>query len=231
MDKPISPLLRLGTNCEALMTDWLKTLTGETQARLLGLLRRSRRTISELSEALGLSDNAVRTHVVALARDGIVEDAGTQKDTGGKPARVYGLSAAGEELFPKAYAAVLGEMIAEIARQDGSARAIELLRAVGERVAATAPQAPGVAARVEVAADALRSLGGDVDAVPTGAGWRLQGYACPLSSVAADHAEVCALAQALVARITGGVVVERCDRSGRPRCAFDIASGDAASRV
>jgi predicted ArsR family transcriptional regulator len=207
------------------MTDWLKTLTGETQGRLLTLLRRSRRTISELAEELGLSDNAVRTHVMALARDGMVEDAGTQKDTGGKPARVYALSAKGEELFPKAYAAVLGGMIEEIARQDGSEHAVALLRAVGERVAGSVPASADSAARVELAAEALRSLGGDVEAQRSNGGWRLQGYACPLSSVAAEHAEVCALAQALVARITGEVVVERCDRSGRPRCAFDISSG------
>ena len=204
------------------MTDWLKALTGETQARLLGLLRRSRRTIAELAQDLGLSDNAVRTHVVALARDGIVEDAGTQKDTGGKPARVYGLSARGEDLFPKAYAIVLGEVIEEVTRKDGRQHAVELLRAVGQRVASTAPSAPDVATRVAVAADALRKLGGDVEVQGAGPGWRLQGYACPLSAVAAEHADVCALAQALVEQITGEKVVERCDRLGRPRCAFEI---------
>lgn len=208
------------------MINWLQTLTGETQARLLGLLRRSRRTIAQLAQELDLSDNAVRTHVVALARDGIVEDAGIQKDTGGKPARVYGLSDVGEELFPKAYATVLGGMIDEIARQDGPEHAVQLLRAVGERVAAQAPRPAEPAARVEAAADALRSLGADIDALPDGAGWRLQGYACPLSSVSAEHAEVCALAQALVERITGQVVVERCDRTGRPRCAFDVRARD-----
>ena len=211
------------------MTDWLKALTGETQARLLGLLRRSRRTIAELAADLGLSSNAVRTHVVALARDGIVEDAGTQKDTGGKPARVYGLSARGEDLFPKAYAAVLGGVIEEITRKDGRQHAVDVLRAVGERVAARAPQEAEVAERVVAAADALRALGGDIDVLPAPAGWRLQGYACPLSSVAAEHAEVCALAQALVERITGQVVMERCDRSGRPRCGFEVVSGEPAS--
>ena len=57
----------------------------------------------------------------------------------------------------------------------------------------------------------------------TGQGWRLQGYACPLSSVTTEHPAVCVLAQALVARITGEVVLERCDRSERPRCAFEVA--------
>jgi len=111
------------------MINWLARLTGETQARLLGLLRRSRQTITTLAEALGLTDNAVRMHIAALHRDGIVEQVGTQRDTGGKPARVYGLTREGEELFPKAYALVLGKLVAEIGKTQGRDRAIELLRA------------------------------------------------------------------------------------------------------
>src|SRR5436190_24175281 len=98
------------------MTNWLERLIGETQARLLGLLRRSRQTITSLANALGLTDNAVRLHIAALRRDGIVEDVGKQRDTGGKPARLYGLTREGEELFPKAYALVLGKLVQEIVR-------------------------------------------------------------------------------------------------------------------
>src|SRR6476646_3827880 len=106
------------------MTNWVERLAGETRARLLGLLRPSRRP------------NAARTHVAALERDGIVEQVGTQRDTGGKPARVYGLTGAGEELFPKAYALVLGGLVEELAQRDGWERATSLLRAVGHRAAA-----------------------------------------------------------------------------------------------
>jgi predicted ArsR family transcriptional regulator len=168
------------------MTDWLRALTGETQARLLGLLRRSQRTIAELADELGLSDNAVRTHVISLVRDGIVEDAGTQKETGGKPARVYGLSARGEDLFPKAYAAVLGGVIEEITRKDGRQHALDVLRAVGERVAAKAPQAPDLATRVAAAVDALRALGGiSTSYLPSGAG-DCRAMRVRLASVAAE---------------------------------------------
>ena len=73
------------------------------------------------------------------------------------------------------------------------------------------------------AAAALESLGGDVDVERTDAGWQLHGYGCPLASVTAKHPEVCALAQALVAEITGRPVTEHCDRTGRPRCGFSIA--------
>jgi predicted ArsR family transcriptional regulator len=214
------------------MANWLESFTGETRAKLLRLLRRSPLTITALADALRLTDNAVRLHVAALERDGIIEHAGTRRDTGGKPARLYALTTEGDELFPKAYALVLGGLVEEIVRTDGLERATELLRAVGRRVASQANLPADTEARVASAAAALRSLGGDVEVQPVEAGWHLQGYACPLSAVTAKHPEVCALAKALVEEITGRPVTECCDRTDRPRCGFRIeqptspASGD-----
>ena len=74
------------------MTNWVERLSGETTSKLLGLLRRSRLSINALADALHLTDNAVRTHIAALERDGIVEQVGTQRETGGKPARLYALT-------------------------------------------------------------------------------------------------------------------------------------------
>lgn len=206
------------------MTNWVERLAGETRAKLLNLLRRSRQTITQLADGLGLTDNAVRTHVAALERDGIVEQVGTQRDTGGKPARVYALTGEGEELFPKAYALVLGELVEEIARVEGWERATTMLRAVGQRAASGAVPAADEEGRIAAAAAALRRLGGDVEVQRTAHGYTLQGYACPLSAVTAKHSQVCALAQALVEAITGQSVTECCDRSGRPRCRFRIES-------
>jgi predicted ArsR family transcriptional regulator len=205
------------------MINWLERLTGETQGKLLGLLRRSHQTISGMASALGLTDNAVRTHVAALGRDGLVESVGTQRVSVGKPARMYALTTEGEELFPKAYAAVLAGLVDEITAKDGPERAAQLLRSVGERVAGPAPADASTESRVEAAADALRGLGGDVEVQRTEEGWKLQGFGCPLSSVTGTHPEVCSLAQALVERITGRAVEECCDRSGRPRCAFTVS--------
>src|SRR6266487_7047989 len=144
------------------MTNWLERLIGETQVRLLGLLRRSRQTITSLAEGVGLTDNAVRMHIAALHRDGIVAQVGSQRDTGGKPARLYGLTREGEELFPKAYALVLAKLVEEIVRTEGRERAIQLLRAVGAQAAARAPDATTRGERIEAAAGAFRELGADV---------------------------------------------------------------------
>lgn len=206
------------------MTNWLERLLGETQLHLLSLLRRSRQTITTLAEALSLTDNAVRMHIAALHRDGIVEQVGAQRDTGGKPARVYGLTRAGEELFPKAYALVLGKLVEELVSTQGRDRAIELLRAVGAQAAAGAHQGASPKQRMESAAAVFRNLGADVDVQETSTGWRLHGYGCPLSAVTSGHAEVCELGKALVEEVVGGPVKECCQRGDHPRCAFEIDS-------
>jgi predicted ArsR family transcriptional regulator len=201
---------------------WVEKLIGETQANLLRLLRRSQQTITGLAQSLGLTDNAVRTHIAALGRDGLVSQVGTQRDTGGKPARVYALTDAGEELFPKAYAPILAALVEEITRSEGPERALELLRAVGRDVGASVTAPEDLPGRVAAAAGVLRSLGGDIEARATGPGWRLQGFGCPLSQVTAKHPEVCELVRSLVEHVTRVPVTECCEHGSRPRCAFEL---------
>ena len=205
------------------MTNWLQRLIGETQGQILGLLRRSRQSITSLASALGLTDNAVRMHIAALHRDGIVDQVGTERDTGGKPARLYGLTPEGEELFPKAYALVLGKLVAEIVRTQGRARAVELLRTVGAQAAAAAPRGANPKRRMQAAAQAFRDLGADAEVEKAGKCWRLQAYGCPLSAVTAGHPELCELGKALVQELVGEPVTECCQRGDHPRCAFEIA--------
>ncbi|MEO6067115.1 MAG: ArsR family transcriptional regulator [Gemmatimonadota bacterium] len=207
----------------------LSKLTGDTQGRLLNLLRRAPKTITELSQALSLTDNAVRTHIAALSRDGLVEQVGTKRDTGGKPARQYGLTEVGGELFPKAYAAALSGLVEEIVRTEGWERAVTLLQGVGTRAAAGVAAPNDLNGRVEVAATTLRALGADLDVIRDGPRWELKGYACPLSAVTAGHPQVCALVTALVAEITGRPVTECCERGDRPRCRFTLSESRAES--
>ena len=171
---------------------------------------------------MGLTDNAVRGHVAALSREGLVHDAGVQRDTGGKPARLYALTREGEELFPKAYALVLSSLIEEIARTEGRDRALALMRSVGRRMASGAETRDDPEAGIAAARDALRSIGGDVTVTRTDHGWNVEGYACPFSAVTAEHAEVCEMARAMIEGITGLPVSECCRRGDKPRCAFTI---------
>jgi predicted ArsR family transcriptional regulator len=204
--------------------DWVARFLGATRARLLELLRRSAAPISDLADALGITGNAVRGHVAALQRDGLVSEAGMAPSAGGKPAQLYTLTAEGEELFPKAYAVVLTQVIEALRERDGDEATADFLNRVGRRAAggASAPDEP-IAERVASAADALRALGGDVQIVPVQDGWELRGFGCPLSAVVLREPEACRLAQGILEQVTHARVTECCDRSGeRPRCAFRV---------
>lgn len=211
---------------------WLDTLVGGTRARILRLLRRSRSTIADLAEAVGISGNAVRGHVSSLQADGLVDPAGTAPSTGGKPAHLYDLSRRGEELFPKAYAPVLIELVRTLEERDGREPTLELLRRVGARAARGIElRGDSVDARVEAAADALRSLGGDVTVARGPGRWEIRGFGCPLAAVVLDEPDTCQLARGLVAHVTGMPVRECCDRSGtRARCAFHVSEGSPSDR-
>lgn len=214
------------------MGNWLEKFVGATRGRLLALLRRSQQTVNDLAAAVGVSDNAVRTHVAALQRDGIVEEAGLQRSTGGKPAQLYQLTPDAEELFPKAYALVLSEMLSVLEERQGMEAAVTLLREVGRRAAvALAETDDGPEARVRAAAEALRTLGGDVEVLRADSDWELRGYGCPLSGVVTDHPEVCALAQALIEEITDLSVTECCERDSRPQCRFRVAAEPTRRRA
>jgi predicted ArsR family transcriptional regulator len=212
--------------------DWLSTLVGETRMRLLRLVRGASRSIGELAPALGISENAVRGHIAAAERDGLVRQTAHRRPSGGKPARLYELTPEAEELFPKAYAQAFSELVRMLREEDGDEAAIDRLRRVGRRLGARAAASAGgsatlagasIASRVATAAAVLESSGGSVEVFEDAAGWTLRSDGCPLSGVVTRDPDVCALAESLVAEVTGRPVVETCRRNGRPLCAFHVA--------
>jgi predicted ArsR family transcriptional regulator len=196
---------------------------------MVTLLGRSGRTVEELARALGLTDNGVRAHLAILERDGVVRQRGSIRrgSGGGKPAYVYELTSEAEDLFPKAYAPALGRLLDVLAERLGLEESEALLRSVGRRLVEgkTVPT-DSTRARLEAAAGVLNELGGLAELEEQDGTLVIRGYGCPLAAVTLDHPEVCRLAEALVAEVAGVPVHERCDRSERPRCCFEVASAD-----
>jgi predicted ArsR family transcriptional regulator len=204
-----------------------------TRGRMVTLLRRSGRTVEELARALGLTDNGIRAHLAVLERDGIVRQRGSVRrgSGGGKPAYVYELTLEAEDLFPKAYEPTLRRLLDVLAERLGPEESEALLRSVGRRLVEgrTVPT-HGTRARLEEAVGVLNELGGLAELEEQDGTLVIQGYSCPLAAVTPDHPEVCRLAEALVAEVAGVPVHERCDRSERPRCCFEVASADEVTQ-
>ena len=200
-----------------------------TRARLLALLREGAWTVDDLAERLGLTDNAVRFHMDALEKLGTVRKDGVRRIGVGQPATVYSLSPEGEEAFSRAYAPVLIACLEELSDRSSAQQVAAFLRRVGKRLARGFGLSAGpLSSRVAGASDLLNTLGGITSVEKSGKAFRIVGRACPLSrAVEADHC-VCAAVTSLVAEVVGAEVKERCDRSGRPKCCFEISSDHRA---
>jgi predicted ArsR family transcriptional regulator len=197
-----------------------------TRGRLLALLREGKWTVDDLAARLGLTDNAVRFHLTTLESSGTVTKEGVLKGEGaGKPADLYTLTADAEESFSRAYAPVLEACIAELREIMSTTQLVAFLKRAGMRLAKGLPRSSGsLSHRVTGASDLLNALGGVTSVEKSGNTFHIVGRACPLSrAVDADHC-VCAAVTALVGEVVDADVAERCDRSGRPRCHFEISS-------
>lgn len=193
-----------------------------TRGRVISLLRLGAKTVNELAEALELTDNAVRTHLAALERDGLVEQEGVRRAIG-KPSHVYALTSQAESLFPKAYATILEGVLGRIREERGQKGLEEFLRAVGRDAGAGArSRASELRDRVEEAVLLLSSLGGLAQIEEEKSAFVIRGYSCPLGAVVGRNPEACALAEELIAATTGAETQECCDRSSSPRCSFRI---------
>lgn len=202
-------------------------LYSPTRTRLIGLLRRSERTVPELAEELGVSGNAVRGHLAALETDGVIAERGVRREGVGKPALVYGLTPSAQERLSLAYAPVLNLVVEVLESRMGEDVVKEVLEEVGRRIGRGASDSvKNPDDRIEAARSTLEDLGGAIDIRRTDGCVCLEGAGCPLGTVVRDHPEACVLAAALVSEIVGRPVREECDRAGEvPRCRFEVEAG------
>jgi predicted ArsR family transcriptional regulator len=199
-----------------------------TRGKLLLLLCRGRRTVNELMEELGVTDNAVRAHLVNLQSSGLVRQVGLRAGTR-KPHVDYELTAKARQLFPGAYEPVLRVLLDVMRERLNADESRVLMREVAERIFATLVGELREKESGQRAAELYEKLRG---ITPGLAMQEAEGYlevracGCPLASVTAAHPEVCDLLAAVLSDVLGAKVRERCQREESPRCCFQISRSD-----
>ena len=202
-----------------------KRFFDSSRGRIVTSLRGSAKTVNELAAELELTDNAVRAHLLSLERDGLVRQRGVQRGTR-KPHFTYELTGEAESLFPKAYDALLNQLISALKGRLTPVALEEVLREVGRALAASANsdgKKDDLETRIGKALSALEAIGGAAQLEKEGDKLVIRSGSCPLATAVAAHPEVCQLTEALLAEIIGRTVRERCDRNGPPRCVFEIS--------
>ena len=194
-----------------------------TRGQIVTILRGSACTVEELAAKLDLTDNAVRAHLLSLERDGLVRQSGLRRGPR-TPHFTYALTPEADALFPKAYDALLNQLIAVLKNRLQPAEIEEVLREVGRAIAAEVPgeQKTDLESRVQRALKVLEAIGGAAEVERHDDKIMIVASGCPLAAAVSVHPEVCRLAETLVAEIVKVPVEERCDREGSPKCRFEI---------
>jgi len=206
------------------MPNWNKRFLVSTRGRIIGLLRSSSRTVNELAESLQLTDNAVRSHLSTLERDGLVQQSGVRPGLR-KPHTLYALTAEAEQLFPKAYAPLLNQVLDVMGEHVDAGVREAILREVGRRMA-TDYLAPAQEQNLEERMNLVRKVFGELGGLATveeqDGHFFICGDSCPLGAVTARHPEVCRLAETLVSEIAGASVELCCQFAPSPQCCFKV---------
>ena len=204
-----------------------KQLVDTARGRVVALLQRGALTVEELSAQLGVTPNAVRAQLTAMERDGVVRRVGERPGTT-RPFRVYELTPEVEQLLSRAYLPLLTQLVQAFAAALTGDQVAALLRIAGKGLAAELcagrKLSGNLGARVRSASALMNEQLGAVTYVEENGRFVIQGTGCPLAALTGKHPAVCLAMESFVSDVVRAPVHECCDRSGRPRCCFEISA-------
>lgn len=136
---------------------------GITRRQVLTTLKKSDGlTADQLSVLLGITSMAVRKHLSALERDGLIESTVVRRPVG-RPVHVYRLSSLADDFFPKHYHLVITDLLSDLMELDGEQKVELLLARRAERtrqfLEARVGKAGTFEERVEALAEGMDELG------------------------------------------------------------------------
>jgi DeoR family suf operon transcriptional repressor len=168
-------------------------------------------TAKELADRFGLTPNALRRHLDSLEGEELVRHRREVRGVGA-PVHAYGLTAAGEALFPQGYAPALAAVLQAVRETAGPAGVRDLfarqwaglVEGAGERLA----ELP-LPERAQLVAELRSSQGYMAEALVDGDGAAvIREHHCAIRDVAERFPEVCEAERQLMERLLG-VPVER----------------------
>src|SRR5919112_6099141 len=131
-----------------------KRFFDSTRGQIVTMLLAATCTVDELAGKLNLTDNAVRAHLATLERDGLVRQSGLRRGPR-KPHFTYVLTEEADKLFPKAYDALLNQLISVLKNRLTPPEIEAVLREVGRALAADASTGQNFESRVQTALKVL----------------------------------------------------------------------------
>ncbi len=204
---------------------------GRTQQDLLAALlyQPAGMSIDDLAGHLAVTRTAIRQHLSALERDGLILR-GETRPTGRRPEQLYLLSATGRELFPRQYQLLADLLIDEVAEVIGHDNLVRLMRSLGRKLAAGMEQQ---AVAEEQIVEHMNHAGYEAEVFFRSSGEKeIVAHNCVFHHLAEAHPEVCELDLALIGALGEGDVehLECMVREGEV-CRFRLSANPSTAKV
>lgn len=205
----------------------MKDTAPTTRQRVLRELKfRGAASQAALADALGLTREAVRQQLAGLEAQALVSSEAQPSPGRGRPTRVYRLTEAAEEQFPKFYDSLTVTLVQALGDRLGDEGLRDVLTQVTDRqVAQWEPVLAGKSLRERM--EALRGVYFDADPFTEvredAEGTMLIEHNCPYLAAARDEPRLCSVTVSTMKRLLG-VEVERTERFqlGDGRCVFRV---------
>lgn len=195
---------------------------GRTQQDLLHALLRQPpgMSIDDLAQVLSITRTAVRQHLAALERDGLVER-GDTRPTGRRPEQLHRLSEQGRELFARQYPLLANLLIGEVAGLLGQDALRALMRELGRKLAADLEHEVVDEPRI---VEHMNAAGYEAEVFFRSTGEaQIVAHNCVFHDLAKAHPLVCELDLALIGSLGGAEVShEECMLRGGQVCRFAL---------
>lgn len=199
-----------------------------TRREIVNILRtQGPLTVGELGDRLGITHVAVRRHLTSLERDGLVSSV-QERLPMGRPTRVYSLTEAADELFPKKYGTLTLEVL-EFMEDAGDNLLDRFFAARGESmVQKYGPEVTGgksLEDRVARLAD-IQLANGHLASYERGEGngLVLKEFNCPVHQISRKYQHACYHELEFFKTVLGTDQVERveCIAKGGTSCRYEI---------
>lgn len=201
---------------------------GRTQQDLLHALlhQPAGMSIDDLAQALAITRTAVRQHLAALERDGLVKR-GATRPTGRRPEQLHELTELAREQFPRQYPLLANLLIGEVAGLLGQEALLALMRQLGRKLAADLEHKVVDEARI---VEHMNNAGYEAQVFFRSAGEpQIVAHNCVFHHLAKAHPVVCGLDLALIGALGGAEVShEECMLRGGQVCRFSLAHSKPA---
>ncbi|NUU35450.1 metalloregulator ArsR/SmtB family transcription factor [Pseudomonas sp. C2B4] len=204
---------------------------GRTQQDLLNALLHhgAGMSIDELAEHLAVTRTAIRQHLAALERDGLVLR-GDTRPTGRRPEQLYQLTDHAREQFPRQYQLLANALIDEVADIIGPEALAALMRSLGRKLALDRERQ--VVDEVKIV-EHMNQAGYEAEVFFRSSGdAQIVAHNCVFHRLAAAHPVVCELDLALIGALGGGEVEHsECMVRGGHVCRFKLRPVEPAQDV